>query len=535
MKVELTLYQMLAQSAAKFQYHKALLFRGKYLTYDDLKQKVDYLASGLVDFGFKKNDVITFALPNVFEAVFGFYASAKVGVICHMVHPITPVKQMKKYMSETGSQTLVILDTFYNHYQDLLEDDDISFILVNPVNEFNLFTRTIYRLIHRKKLKGHKQEHITHFSSLYQKKVLNVANINPHATAVYLHSGGTSGQPKTIELSHHAINYLASQTPYIMGIEDFKNKHMLSVLPMFHGFGLCMGIHGMLAVGGVDTLMPKFNAKKTAQLIAKNQVNYIIGVPSLFESLLKEPAFDSEKMKHVDQAFIGGDYVSMDLKNRFNKQMKKNGSLARLLEGYGLTEVVAVACVNTLREHDPKTVGKPLPGIDIQIKDLKTDQLLPENETGEIIIAGPSVMNGYLNDSDTRDRTFFDIHGKTYVRTGDLGMIDPQGFVHFKQRLKRIIKVLGIPVLPAEIENFLMDYPQISEVCAVSAPDKDMGHVVKLFIVWNQNKEKIPYEDIKQAIKENISQYAVPKDIVVLDALPKTPIGKIDVLSLEKI
>ncbi|MFP4477899.1 MAG: class I adenylate-forming enzyme family protein [Candidatus Izemoplasmatales bacterium] len=535
MKVDLTLYQALAKTASNYSTRNALLFRGKYLTYEQVMTKIDYLAGGLTEFGLKKGDVITFALPNVFEAVFGFYAGSKLGLKCHMVHPITPVKQMKKHMEETKSQTIVVMDTFYDHYKELLEDNKITMFLVNPVEEFGFLLKTIYKVINRKKLKNIKfNQGLRKFSSLYSKLVLNVTNINPQSSAVYLHSGGTSGEPKTIELSHQSINYLASQASYIMGVNDFENKHMLAVLPMFHGFGLCMGIHGMLINGGVNTLMPKFDASEAVKLIAKNRINYLIGVPSLFESLLKQTGFNSLKMKYIDQAFVGGDYVSTDLKKRFDQQMIDNGSPARLLEGYGLTEVVTVCCVNTLDDHNPQSVGKALPGISILIKDLETDEILPVNANGEIIVTGPTVMNGYLNDSQATKETFFDYDGKTWVKTGDLGFMDKEGFIHFKQRLKRIIKVLGIPVLPAEIENLLMDYDQISEVAAVSLPDDEKGNVVKLFIVWKDKSNPISDQEIRTIIKENISIYAMPKYIVSLEELPKTPIGKINILALEK-
>jgi acyl-coenzyme A synthetase/AMP-(fatty) acid ligase len=144
-------------------------------------------------------------------------------------------------------------------------------------------------------------------------------------------------------------------------------------------------------------------------------------------------------------------------------------------------------------------------------------------------------MNGYLNDKEATENAFFSYDNKTWVRTGDLGHINKDGYLFFKQRLKRIIKVLGIPVLPGEIENLLMDYDQVSEVAAIGIPDKDKGNIVKLFIVWNDPKQSIPFDEIKKIIKENISNYAIPKEMVVLDELPKTVIGKIDVLALEKL
>ncbi len=535
MQANISLYHAVLETKKQFPDRNALLFMGKYVTYQELIEKIDKVANGFHAMGLGKGDVVTMALPNVFEAVYAFYATNKLGIIGHMVHPVTPVVQMKKFMKETNSKVLLVMDTFFEHYKSLLVEG-IKIILVSPVLDFGFVKKIGYSLLNFKKLRNIKySESVLNFKTLYKEKPrTQAAEIDPLATATYLHSGGTSGQPKTIELSHYSINYLAGLTSYVMGCEDFANKHMLAVLPMFHGFGLCMGIHGMLRFGGVNTLMPKFEADKAVNLIKANQINYVIGVPSLFEALLRHPDFSHPLIKNLDQAYVGGDYVAIDLKNRFDKAMETVGSNARLLEGYGLTEVVTVCSVNTLKDHVQKSVGKALPGIKMAIVNHETKEFLPANSDGEIVVSGPTVMNGYLNDPEATKATIFK-KGKTkWVFTGDLGFIDEAGYVHFKQRLKRIIKVSGIPVLPAEIENLLMSLESVSEVAAIGVEDELKGNMVKLFIVWNQNKAKISDEKIKDIIKRNLGAYAVPKDIVELKELPKTAIGKTDVLKLEK-
>lgn len=534
MESNFSLYQAIKNTCNNYPDNFALLFMGKYIKYNELIDKVDAFASGINNLGIKSKEVITMALPNVFEAIYSYYAVNKLGIIAHMVHPITPVKQMKKFMESTKSKVLIILDTFFDHYQELL-NEDITFILVSPVAEFGLIKKLGYKLINRKRLsKITYGKNILKFSSIYSDKPVEEVLTDPYSTSTYLHSGGTSGEPKTIELSNYSINYLASKATYIMEKEDFAGEHMLGVLPMFHGFGLCMGIHGMLKFGGVDTLMPKFNAKETVKLIKKNQINYVIGVPSLFEALLKEKDISHEGIKNLKQAFVGGDYVAIDLKNRFDKAMEKVKAPARLLEGYGLTEVVTVCSVNTLKNHNQTSVGKPLPGIDMAIIDQETKEFLQTNNNGVIAVSGPTMMNGYLNDPEATKNTIIEKDGKSWVLTGDLGFIDKDGYVHFKQRLKRIIKVSGIPVLPAEIENLLMSYDSVDEVCAIGIPDELKGNMVKLFIVWHKGKEKISDEKIKEVIKQNLGAYAVPKEIVELNKLPKTEIGKVNVLELEK-
>jgi long-chain acyl-CoA synthetase len=296
-----------------------------------------------------------------------------------------------------------------------------------------------------------------------------------------------------------------------------------------------MGIHGMLMWGGVDTLMPKFSADTAVKLIQKNQINFIIGVPSLYEALLRHKQFRSTDIVNIEQAYVGGDYVAEDLKNRFDAVMEYYYSKARMLEGYGLTEVVTVSCVNTLKDSLPNSVGKALPGIDMAILNLENPKDFAEpNTDGEILVSGPTMMNGYLNDPEATNNTIITVGDRKWVRTGDLGFIDSEGFVHFKQRLKRIIKVNGIPVLPSEIENFLMNYEEVKEVSAIGKADPMRGSIVKLFIAFNKGFEPFNDTKIKELIKTNISPYAVPSQIVVLEDLPKTIIGKTNVIELEK-
>jgi len=540
MEPKVSLYTAIRNTAVAHPEENALLFMGKYVIYRDLIHKVDQVASGLSRLGIRQGDVVTMAMPNIFQAIYAFYAVNKLGAIGHMAHPTTPVKQMRRFMEKTGSRHLLILDSFYDHYKPLLADSMITIVLASPVEEFRLIKRLGYRVINRKKLANipWRNTNVVRFSSLYCKEELpEIAVINPGDTAVYLHSGGTSGEPKTIELSHTAINSLGDKLPFILQKDNLERIHMLAVLPMFHGFGLCMGVHAMLIAGGTDTLMPKFDPGKTIELIKTNQVNVIIGIPSLFASLLSHPDFAGEHLRHLGWAYAGGDIVSPDLKQRFQKITSAFNSQARLLEGYGLTEVVTVSAVNIPTDSAPRGVGKPLPGIDMAIYDGDKQAFCGPNEAGEIVVSGPTMMNGYLKDSEATEQTIMtDETGKSWIRTGDYGMIDSDGYVWFKQRLKRIVKVLGMPVLPAEIENLMTSLAEIKEAAAVGVPDSEKGFVIKLYLVKEPTAQTAVADDtIKQLIKSEISPYAVPGEIVYLSELPKTDLGKIDTRKLETI
>lgn len=536
MNVKYSLYETVLETSNQFPNNNALLFMNKYVTYESFIDQVDRISAGLEKIGIKQGDIVTMAMPNIFEAIYAFYAVNRIGAISHLVHPLTPAKQMSRFMDNIGSKTIIIVDTFYNHYQELLENKDRVMILANPTTSFSIVKKLGYYVLNRKKLKDIKyNQQVLRFTSLMKEKEVSELRTSIFkADSVYLHSGGTSGEPKTIALSNFAINSLASKTSYILGETDFKNKHMLGVLPLFHGFGLCMGTHAMLAFGGVDTLMPKFDALKAIELLKKNQINYVIGVPSLFENLISQPEIHGAFLKNLHQAYVGGDYVAIDLKNRFDRLMKEYGSKARLLEGYGLTEVVTVCAVNTLKDHNQLTVGKPLPDIEIGIVDLETRAFLEAGVSGEIVVSGDTMMNGYLENSAEGASVFLEERGKKWVLTGDFGYLDIDGYLHFKQRLKRIIKVSGMPILPSEIENLIMNFDEVKEVAAVGVPDAAKGSMIKLFVVTNSTLKQILSEKIRNTIKSELSIYAVPKEIVFLEILPKTIIGKVDTRQLEK-
>lgn len=532
MNVKTSMYAIVKETASQYPFSHALLFQNQYVDYQTLISKIESFASGLASLGIQKNDTVTMAMPNIFEAIYAFYAVNSLGAIAHLVHPLTPVNQMQRFMEKTGSKTIIIVDTFFDHYAKLLEDASITMILANPTDSLGFVKKIGYRVINRKKLKHIAwNERVLRFRQLYLEGITVAIEKEATETSIYLHSGGTSGEPKTIALSDFAVNSLASKTSYILGEDHFKDRHMLAVLPLFHGFGLCMGTHAMLSFGGVDTLMPKFDAEEAIALIKKNQINYVIGVPSLFESLIGKPEIRGAHLKNLHQAFVGGDYVAMDLKHRFDKLMKEYGSKARLLEGYGLTEVVTVCAVNTLKDHLQTSVGKPLPGLEVAIVSVEDRKVLGPNEPGEIIVHGNTMMNGYLEGNDKG--VFFQIGTKTWVLTGDFGFIDEEGYVHFKQRLKRIIKVSGMPVLPAEIENLIMSFPEVAEVAAIGVPDEEKGSMIRLFVVTSSLKKADLSEKIRKTIKSELSIYALPKEIVYLDALPKTIIGKTDTRKLE--
>lgn len=532
-----TLYAAVKDSAALFPDKTALLFMGAKIDYASFIRDVNAVAGFFKGLGIGKGDAVTVCMPNIPQCAVVFYAASKIGAVAHMVHPLAPPAQLSEYMKFVNSKLLVLPDIMIDKYEQLILSGKT--LLCSPAHYLGFIRRTLFSLktmplVNRVK----KAENVYFYSDAVKCAPPSEPDFaDPQATAVYLHSGGTGGHPKTIELSSRAINALTDNGMEILGITSFNGGCMLAVLPMFHGFGLAMGMHAMLCHGGCNTLMPKFHTYDTIKLIEQNKINYLIGVPVLYNALLSKPEFTGEKLKNLRQAFVGGDYVPKKLLEDFNKRMEENGSSARLYEGYGLTETVTVCAVNTTYAHREGSVGKPVRGITIRAfsKDLKP---LEAGRTGELCIAGDELMNGYLGDPEATKQAFFDFEGVRYVRSGDIGYLDEDGFVYFVSRIKRIAKVSGVNVFPSEIERLTMDeIGEIKEACAVAAPDERTGDAIFLFVSLKENvADKQKFADyVCDFIEQRLSSYSRPKRVFFVDEFPKTLIGKVDSNKLKQI
>lgn len=526
----MNLYEILAKTAAKYPARSALYYEGKHWTYRQLINEIDLAAQKMAGLGIKEGEVIAQCMPNCPSSVFIFYASAKLGAISYLIHPLSPVKQIIKFMEKSRSQKIFILNVFSSSLTPMLHQQGYQVIAVNPYARVSLFKSALALA----KAKGNHRAKSFFFAP---KGKIKTTTRTDTQTAVYLNSGGTSGDPKIIELSSKAINALALEGFNIVGSDNPEMFKMLAVLPLFHGFGLCMGLHAPLVLGGQATLLTKFKAPVVNKLILQNEVKIIIGVPTLFTALLNSDGFAGPHLQNLAVAYIGGDSVPQSLLDRFNSLMKKYNSPARLLEGYGLTETVTVNAVNTLTSNRLHSAGKPLGIIDIKILDLESHQEVKPNELGEIAVKGPTMMNGYLDDEMTTAKTFYDIPGAgQYILTKDIGYLDNDGYLFFRQRIKRIIKVNGINVFPTDIERIVLNFPEVFEAYVIGITDQRLGSIARLFLSLNKDYTNLNPNELKakivEKIKEEMPVYALPKDIIILEHLPKTSVGKIDLTKL---
>ena len=541
MMTDLTMYQALVDSANKYPNDLALYYQGKKISFKMLLKRINDAADILYhELGIRENDVVLISQPNIPETVVLFYAINKIGAVSNFVHPFTPFNQVKEIMKKTNTKVAFLFE------QRIAKEVDDYRELVNKVyvtrieDDFPLIKKFYYHIFMnfriRKKLSKKKDINFPGFNYVNRLKPFNketpTVNLVSNKCSVLLPSGSTTGKPKTICLNDKSFNYLAMHADSFMALnkDQLRGHKMLSVLPSFHGFGLCMSMHAPLANGFASILVPRFRAKKVVKVMNKIKPTVICGVPTIYEKLLSEPSFvKSKSLKNLHCCFCGGDVLSSDLLNSFNNTMRQTGSKCRLFQGYGLTEAVAVNCVNTFETSKDGSLGKPIPGVSFKIVD-ENDEELPGNEIGEIVLKSPAIMLGYYQDEEANKQCIRD----GYLHTGDLGYIDDDGFVYFKSRKKRVVKVSGVAVFPSEVEQLIETIPEVVSCAAIQIPHEKLQNSIKVFVVSNCSNKDLLKDKIIEACRKQLIKWSVPTEIEFRDSLPLTPLGKVDFNALRQ-
>ncbi len=356
-------------------------------------------------------------------------------------------------------------------------------------------------------------------------------------TAVILYSGGTTGEPKGICLSDMNLNALALQAREAMECEFTRGLKNLSAMPIFHGFGLGIGIHTVLIHNACCVLMPQVNTKEYARTLLKDKPNFIAGVPTIFKMLIESEDLKGKDLSFLKGMFVGGDSMPAPLKNDVDKFLKEHGATIQVREGYGLTECVTASCLTPKDTYKENSIGLPFPDTYYKIVEPDTENEMPTGKEGEIIISGPTVMLGYLdNEEETRKVLKTHSDGKVWLHTGDLGFIDEDGYVYYKQRMKRLIASSGYNIYPSQVEKAIESHPDVDYCCVIGVPDEFKMEKVKAYIVLKNKADGS--EQLKKSIiehcKKHIASYELPREIEFRDELPKTLVGKVAYRKLEQ-
>lgn len=520
----------------------AYIFFGKKTSYGRMMDDINQCAKGLKAIGVKKGDRVTVALPNCPQGVTIFYAINMVGAVASMIHPLSSEKEIEFFINDSKSVMAITLDQFYGKFDAIRKNVCIRNLVITSIKDVvSLPVKIGYNLTEgRKHDKVPKDADIILWKDLMGKGRTYVGEYRDENDArdasVVLYSGGTTGLNKGILLSSYNFNALAMQTAGVN--PNYKvGDRMLTVMPIFHGFGLGISVHTILVHGGCCILVPRFTPQSYAKLMMKYKCNYIAGVPALFEALIRMPKMENVDLSFLKGMFSGGDSLSIELKKKVDNYLYEHNSSIQVREGYGTTECVTASCLTPIHTAVEGSIGLPMPDMFYKIVEPGTENELPYGETGEICLAGPTVMLGYLDQPEETANTLrTHADGMTWVHTGDLGSMDDRGFVYFKQRLKRMIITNGYNVYPSQLENAFDAHEKVHMSCIIGVPDPIKKQKVKAFIMLKPDIK--PSDDVKSELmeyaKKNISKYALPYDIEFREDLPKTLVGKVAYRILEE-
>ena len=537
-----TMYEAVEEIAKQYPNNVAFDFMGKHTTYRTLVREINTCAKALRTIGVSPGDRVTIAMPNCPQAIYMFYAVNVIGAVANMIHPLSAEKEIEFYLNASKSVTAITLDQFYNKFENIRANTGIVNIIIASVKDaLSRPVRAGYMLTEGRKIRKIPDDapviRWNEFMRMSRHCFYNYkAKQSADDTAVILYSGGTTGTTKGIELTNRNFNALAAQVKAANQMFRIGDK-MLAAMPLFHGFGLGVCIHTMLAGGGRCVLVPRFTAKSYAKLITKYRCNFIAGVPTLYEALLRLPSMENADLSCLKGVFSGGDSLSIELKKKFDKFLADHQAAIQVREGYGTTETVTACCLTPRDRYKEGSIGLPFPDTYIKIVKPDTDEELPYGEEGEILLAGPTVMKGYMDMPEETAQTLRKhADGLTWVYTGDLGVMDDEGFIYFKGRAKRMIISSGYNVYPAQIENILDAYEKVQMSCVIGVPDPYRIQAVKAFIMLKPGIA--PSDEVKEEImnycRKNIAKYAMPREIEFREELPKTLVGKVAYRMLEE-
>ena len=518
----------------------ALTFMGKATSYTRLAEEIDKVARSFYAMGIRPTQRVLVCLPNVPQAVFCLYGLNRIGAIPTMVHPLSAVSELTFYMNEGSCDVVVTLDQFYGKFLEVRAQRPVRKIVVCRVSDELAFPLNIgQKLMTERKFPKVLSEDIVWKDFIAMGKDVKegyVADKDYRTEAVVLFSGGTTGTTKGIMLSDLNFNALAWQTAN-MANEEVHHSKMLAAMPVFHGFGLGVCIHTLMFIGGTSILVPRFNVKSYANLIRKTKPNYIAGVPTLFEAITRNRYLDGADLSCLRGVFSGGDSLTIELKKKFDAFLKEHNARVRVREGYGTTECVTACCLTPYNKEKEGSIGIPFPDTYFKICKPGTCDELPYGEEGEICLTGPSMMIGYIgHEQENKDTLRTHEDGHVWLHTGDLGKMDDEGFIYFKQRIKRMIVTSGYNVYPSQLENIIEGHPAVQRSCVIGIKDSLKMQKVKAFIVLRDGFTATPEmeEEIRAYCKKHIAKYALPAQYEFRDSLPTTLVGKVAYTKLEE-
>ncbi|WP_203333170.1 long-chain-fatty-acid--CoA ligase [Planococcus beigongshangi] len=504
----------------------AIHFMGKDVSYKELYESSMKFANYLQELGIKKGDRVAIMLPNSPQAVIGFYGILYAGGIVVMTNPLYTEREIAYQMKNSGAKVILAMDILYPRISKVIKDTELENVIITGIKEYLPFPKNmIYPFIQKKQYGiSVKVEHrgTNHLFS----EIMKIASTNVKETefdfendlALLQYTGGTTGSPKGVMLSHK--NLISNATMCDKWLYKTKNgeETVLGIIPLFHVYGLTTVLILSVMQGNKMVLLPKFDPETALKTINKQKPTLFPGAPTLYIGLMNHPDISKYDLSSITACLSGSAPLPVDVQEKFEKITG-----GRLVEGYGLTETSPVTHSNLVwGERTKGSIGLPYPDTDCKVFQPGTTDTVPPGEIGEIGIKGPQVMQGYWNNPEATAATIVD----GWLMTGDLGYMDEHGHFFVVDRKKDMIIAGGFNIYPREIEEILYENDAIQECVVAGIPDPYRGETVKAYIVLKEGKT-LTESELDAYCREHLAAFKVPRIYEFRTELPKTAVGKI--------
>jgi len=521
------------QTATKFGSKPALIFYGKTIKFGELKQLTDRFAAALVALGVAKGDTVALYLLNCPQYVIAYLGALKAGAKVTPVSPVYTSRELRHQLEDSDARVLVC--------EDILSDNvekagvALAHVIVSDIGEYlptlkKIFGQTALKKAYgpREKAQGPatKSMPTIAFKDLIARHPPQrpAIAINPaEDIAVLPYTGGTTGLPKAAILTHANIVALMQQTIAFWPIFSEGDETVIAFLPFFHIYGQVVVMLNGLVQGATLVLFTTPDIDEILNALDRYQASGFYGVPTLYDYLKEYEKTDRVNWQKLKLVVCGADTLHSATKEGFEKRTK-----ATILEGYGMTETSSVSHSTPIHRPKPGSFGIPIPNVKAAIVDIDTSQFMPVNEVGEMVLNGPNIMQGYWKRPESDKDTFMEIDGAKWLRTGDLVRMDEEGYFHFFDRKRDLIKYKGYSVFARQVEEVLYQHPQIKAAGVVGVKDPAVGQIIKAYVVLHSEaRGKVSEEEITEFCRQNLAHYKVPRIIEFRGELPRTDVGKV--------
>jgi long-chain acyl-CoA synthetase len=521
---KISLAALLTKSAEKHPNKTALIYFDAKMDYRELDLLSNRFARAMVDLGVKKGDRIALFLPNIPQFVIAYYGAIKSGAIVTAISSMYKEREVEFQLRDSGAETIVALDLFYPIVSKVMKKTRLKRVIIARLKDYMPRTKAFLGALF-KKIPSYKvklKPNIFRFRDLidnYDRSSPRVKFDPKQDVAVLQYTGGTTGIPKGAMLTH--MNLVSNTLMCSEWIGPQTDPSFLSVLPLFHIYGMMTGLNYPIHAGAKIILLPRFDLKLILQSIQKYKITHFCGVPTLYSKLLSYPDLKKYECSSLQFCISGASSLPIEVKNEFNKLIK-----GVLVEGYGLSEASPVTHCNPLTS--PKilktgSIGIPWPDTDAKIVDQnKGEKVLEPGQIGEIVVKGPQIMKGYWNMPSETALVLRD----GWLYTGDIGRMDEDGYFYFVNRKKDLIKSKGFSVYPRELEEVLHEHPAIKICSVIGKPDSVAGEVPKAFVVLNKGAT-VTEKELLSFVNDKVAKYKAITEIEFRKELPMTILGKV--------